>query len=58
MGRWGDGLQPAEHLWQLSAEPLANRKFEDLDALEAVLASRCCMLAAMPDVIRQHTPYL
>jgi hypothetical protein len=48
-------LQPAEHLWQLSDEPLANRKFEDLDALEAVLVSRCCTLAAMPDVIRQHT---
>lgn len=48
-------LQPAEHLWQLSDEPLVNRKFEDLDALEAVLATRCCTLAAMPDMIRQHT---
>ncbi|MFM7424415.1 MAG: transposase, partial [Elainella sp.] len=48
-------LQPAEHLWQLSDEPLVNRKFEDLDALEAVLATRCLTLGAMPDVIRQHT---
>lgn len=48
-------LQPAEHLWQLSDEPLANRKFESLDALEETLASRCNILAAMPEVICQHT---
>lgn len=48
-------LQPAEHLWQLSDEPLVNRKFESLDALEETLASRCNILSAMPEVIRQHT---
>ncbi len=48
-------LQPAEHLWQLSDEPLVNRKFESLDALEETLASRSNTLAAMPEVIRQHT---
>lgn len=48
-------LQPAEHLWQLSDEPLVNRKFESLDALEETLATRCVVLSAMPEVIRQHT---
>jgi hypothetical protein len=48
-------LQPAEHLWQLSDEPLVNRTFEDLDSLEEALATRCLTLSAMPEVIRQHT---
>lgn len=48
-------LQPAEHLWKLSDEPLVNRKFETLDALEDTLATRCVTLSAMPEVIRQHT---
>lgn len=48
-------LQPAERLWQLSDEPLVNRKFENLDALEETLASRCLTLSAMPDIIRGHT---
>ena len=34
-------LQPAEHLWGLLDEPLANRYFETLADLEAVLAERC-----------------
>jgi len=48
-------LQPAERLWQLSDEPLVNRKFDTLDALEAILATRCVKLSTMPDVIRGHT---
>jgi hypothetical protein len=48
-------LQPAERLWQLSDEPLVNRNFENLDALEETLASRCNILSALPEVIRQHT---
>jgi transposase len=48
-------LQPAEHLWQLSDESLVNRKFESLDALEEALATRCNILSAMLEAIRQHT---
>ncbi|WP_199318401.1 IS630 family transposase [Leptolyngbya sp. FACHB-541] len=48
-------LQPAERLWQLSDEPLVNRKFDNLDALEETLASRCLTLSAMPQTIRGHT---
>ncbi|MDQ3513933.1 MAG: transposase [Chloroflexota bacterium] len=44
-------LQPAERLWGLVDEPVANRTFADLDALdalEAVLVSPCNALAAQP----------
>ena len=50
-------LQPAEHLWQLSDEPLVNRTFETLDELEATLTTWCVTLSAMPEVIGS-TPYL
>lgn len=48
-------LQPAEHLWQLSDEPLVNRNFQTIDELEETLATRCLTLSAMPEIIRQHT---
>jgi transposase len=48
-------LQPAEHLWPLTNEPLANRRFESLAALEAVQAERCLTLQEQPDLIRRHT---
>jgi DDE superfamily endonuclease len=48
-------LQPAEHLWPLSDEPLVNRKFETLEELEETLGVRCVTLSEMPEVIRQHT---
>jgi len=35
-------LQPAEHLWPLIDEPLANAHFETIDDLDAALATRCC----------------
>jgi len=38
-------LQPAEHLWPLSNEPLVNRHFRDLDELEDVQAERSCRVA-------------
>ena len=31
-------LQPAERLWPLTNEPLANRHFADLDAMETLQA--------------------
>lgn len=48
-------LQPAEHLWPLTNEPIANRRFPDLATLEAVQAERCNTLQQQPDLIRQHT---
>jgi transposase len=48
-------LQPAERLWPLLDEPLVNRHFASLDALDAVLAERCRTLSGRPHVIRNHT---
>ncbi len=50
-------LQPAEHLWPLSNEPLVNRHFQDLDELEDVQAQRCVYLQDSPDLIRSHTSF-
>ena len=48
-------LQPAERLWPLSNESLANRVFASLDELEQVQADRCRWLQAHPEVIRGRT---
>jgi hypothetical protein len=48
-------LQPAERLWPLMDEPIANRAFPDLDALETVLIDRCRTLEADPQRLRAHT---
>jgi DDE superfamily endonuclease len=48
-------LQPAERLWPLVDEPIANRVFPDLDALETVLVDRCRTLEAAPHRLHAHT---
>ena len=48
-------LQPAERLWPLTNEPLANRTFSDLAALDAVLAQRCVRLTQQPEGVRALT---
>ena len=48
-------LQPAERLWPLTNEPLANRAFADLAALDAVLATQCVHLAEQPPRVRAQT---
>jgi hypothetical protein len=50
-------LQPAERLWALVDEPVANRVFPDLDALEAVLVARCRTLEAAPHRLQAHTRF-
>jgi transposase len=37
-------LQPAEHLWPILDEPLANQYFETLADLECAVADRCRVL--------------
>ena len=37
-------LQPAEHLWPVLDEPLANQYFETLADLEHVVTERCRVL--------------
>jgi len=48
-------LQPAERLWPLVDEPLANRAFDTLAALDRVLGERCVYLADHPELIRGYT---
>lgn len=50
-------LQPAERLWPLTNEAVANRSFASLDELDTVLGERCVTLAGMPDLIRSYTHY-
>ncbi len=50
-------LQPAERLWPLLREAVANRAFDDLGSLEAVVESRCGWLAENPDVVGGVTGY-
>ena len=42
--RYSPELQPAEHLWPVLDEPLANRHFETLADLERAVAERCLAL--------------
>jgi hypothetical protein len=39
-------LQPAEHLWPLIDEPLANKHFETIEHLDAAIAERYCVIPA------------
>lgn len=50
-------LQPAERLWPLLDEPIANRAFPDLGTLEDVLVDRCRTLEANPQRLRAHTQF-
>lgn len=50
-------LQPAERLWPLVDEPIANRSFETLDDLEDVLFVRCQSLLQQKDLIRGLTGF-
>jgi hypothetical protein len=48
-------LQPAERLWPLTNEAIANRGFETLD--DAALVARCRSLDEQPDLIKAVTRY-
>ena len=50
-------LQPAERLWPLSNEGVANRYFEELEELEEALIERCVALSDQPEIIRSYTRY-
>lgn len=50
-------LQPAECLWPLVDEPVANRAFTALDTLETVLVERCRTLEAEPQRLKAHTHF-
>ncbi|MEM9544157.1 MAG: transposase [Cyanobacteria bacterium P01_E01_bin.42] len=45
-------LQPAERLWPLTNEAIANDTFDDLAALEEVTAHQCRVLIERPEQVR------
>jgi hypothetical protein len=50
-------LQPAERLWGLVDEPVANRTVADLDELETILVQRCQALERHRCPIKTRTRY-
>ena len=50
-------LQPVERVWGILDEPVANRTFADLDALEEVLITRCQTLRADRPTVKAHTKF-
>ena len=50
-------LQPAERLWPLVDEPVANRPFADLDELSDTVAARCRDLRASRARLKAHTRF-
>jgi DDE superfamily endonuclease len=48
-------LQPAEKLWPLLREAVANRSFENIEAIEDTIEMRCRYLAENQSVIQGHT---
>ena len=50
-------LQPAEPLWPLAREAVANRHFATLADLDRALAARRLELADQPETIRAHTRF-
>jgi DDE superfamily endonuclease len=50
-------LQPAEHLWPLANEAVANKHFATLADLDAALSERCRTLATTPEVIKAATHF-
>ena len=48
-------LQPAERMWPLVNEAVANRYFETLEEMMEVVAERCQLLSADPATVRKHT---
>lgn len=47
----------AEHLWPLVDEALANKHFDTIDDLNAVVGQRCCDLHQDSGLIAQHAGF-
>jgi transposase len=50
-------LMPAERLWPLTNEALANGLFEEIEEIEEALVERCVELLDQPEAIRDLTNY-
>jgi len=50
-------LQPAERLWPLTDEAVANKPFDNLDQLTDILDQRCAALTDQPSLLKGHTHF-
>lgn len=50
-------LQPAERLWPLANEAVANESFQSIEDLDHVIGKRCLQLSEQPHTIRDHTNF-
>ena len=50
-------LQPKERLWSLTNEPIANRSFANVEALETATIHQCQQLLKRRDLIRGLTNF-
>ncbi len=50
-------LQPAERLWPLTNEAVANRLFEEIEEMEEALVERCVQLLDQAEAVRGLTNY-
>lgn len=50
-------LQPAERLWPIADEAVANRHFDTLDDLAETLDRRCSALSDQPSLIKANTMF-
>jgi transposase len=50
-------LMPAERLWPLTNEAVANGLFEEIEEVEEALVERCLELLDQPEAIRELTNY-
>ena len=50
-------LQPAERLWPLTNEAVANRLFEEIEEIERTLMERCVELLGQAGLIKDLTSY-
>jgi hypothetical protein len=48
-------LQPAEHLWPLLHEGVANEEIKGIGTLEKALVKRCRQLSADHEIVNRHT---
>jgi transposase len=48
-------LQPAEHLWGLISEVLANKLLKTIDEVEQLVAQRCIWMGEQLELIRSRT---
>lgn len=50
-------LQPAEHLWPLLREAIANRLYQNLDELDEAIGARCRELSDQPELIQSTVAF-